>query len=277
MDFIELKAACRANYIEILIAELSEIGFDSFVEHSFGFDAYTEPDRFNEEGLKALAYQYAVSANFKYQINQVEKKNWNEEWEKSYQPIFIDTRCVVKASFHQLDRVYPIEIIINPKMSFGTGHHETTFQMLSQQLDLNFKGKRVLDAGCGTGILSVMSSKLGAETVEACDIDEWCIENARENFTLNQTANIHVALGSTGSLHHHLHFDIILANINRNVLLDEIPLYASLLVNGGNMVLSGFFESDVKDLEALAGKHNLYKLKQTLKNKWASVLFEKKI
>ncbi len=276
MEFVELKAFCTPDYSEILIAELAEIGFDSFVEHSEGFDAYAESGAYDEALLQGLKYRYEVSAGFSYEINQVAKINWNEEWEKNYDPIFIDDRAVVKASFHNLERVYPIEIVVNPKMSFGTGHHETTFQMLSQQLDIDHKGKHVLDAGCGTGVLAIMASKLGAASVEACDIDEWSVENSSENFRLNQVENVHVALGKTSEMKYQEPFDIVLANINRNVLLEEMELYGSLLKDGAYLVLSGFYAADITDIEAEAKKYQIYKIKQTQKNQWVSVLLERK-
>lgn len=273
MDHIEVNIKCLPDFSEILLAELSEIGFDSFLDTEEGFKGYAEEKKFREDALKELMRRYAVAAEVQYEVTKIERRNWNEEWEKSYAPIIIDNRCVVKASFHNIEQSFPVEIIINPKMSFGTGHHETTYLMLSQQLELDHNQKDVLDVGCGTGILSIMASKLGASSINGCDIDEWSVENSKENIALNACDNIHIALGSVGTVKFVKQYDIIIANINHNVLLQEIPVYAGLLKEDGHVLVSGFYKNDVPDIQQIGKKNKLLKVNEKLKNNWASVLF----
>src|SRR5690606_20374736 len=192
-----------------------------------------------------------------FSFDKIEKQNWNEEWEKNYEPIIVDDKCLIRASFHNLDKKYPYEIIITPKMSFGTGHHQTTYLMIKSQLDIDHEGKRVLDAGCGTAILSIMASKRGAKEVEAFDIDEWSITNGNENCEVNSCTNIRLQQGTITEVEIHGEFDVVLANINKNVLLDEIKIYQQYLNKDGLLLLSGFFTTDIDDLKTEPSKYNL--------------------
>lgn len=275
MDHIEVQVRCLPGFSEILMAEMGEIGFDTFIDTDDGFNGYVSETDFSEAALKALFEKYSPASNAHYEWSRIPQKNWNEEWEKSYEPIVIDDRCVVRASFHQMERRFPYEIIINPKMSFGTGHHETTFLMLSQQLALDHKNRAVLDVGCGTGILSVMATKLGAKFTDACDIDEWSIENSKENRALNDCKNLRIVQGTVRSAKFDERYDIILANINRNVLLDEIPVYAGLLKENAHLVVSGFYKEDISPIRQTAEREGLFQKNQTLKNNWAAILFQK--
>lgn len=259
-----------------MIAELAEIGYESFVETPEGVDAYVQSSQFNENNVREIVQKYAGVAEISYSFVQLAKENWNEEWEKNYQPIFIDNQCVVRASFHRIEAKFRYEIIINPKMSFGTGHHETTYLMLSTQLEMNFAGKRVMDVGSGTGILAVMASKMGAAQVDAFDIEEWAVENAIENTQLNGCSNISVQQGTINKVQLQRRYDIVLANINRNILLQEIPQYVTYLVEGGLLLISGFYEQDISDLEKIASQHHLQQIRHMTKHNWASVLFRKK-
>lgn len=275
MSFKVIKVNCNADFGDMLMAELAEVGFDSFEEQEQGFEASIATEAFADATIKELMERYEGMTSLSYQVEEVEKKNWNEEWEKNYDPIFIADQCVVRASFHKIDKAFPYEIIINPKMSFGTGHHETTHLMLSHQLEVDHAEAAVMDAGCGTGILSIMASKVGAMHVLAYDIDDWCVENSRENFELNACENIDVVQGTIETLKIEGEFDIILANINKNVLLEEIPAYVKLLVSGGKLLLSGFYEEDVLDIETLCAKHQLKTIKQSTRNRWAALVLEK--
>lgn len=275
MDFIELKIAVSPDFSDILIAELAEIGFESFVDTDKGLDAYIQAPVFNEKQVQEIVHKYSSLANIQYSYTTIEKKNWNEEWEKNYEPIIIGSQCLIRASFHQGLGNYPYEIVINPKMSFGTGHHHTTALMIESQLNISHANKRVLDVGCGTGILAIMASKLGANHIDAFDTDEWAVENTRENIELNNCQKTSVQQGTIREVTLAPKYDIILANINRNVLLEEISAYTNLLPVGGYLLLSGFYEKDIADIENMAVTYGVAKQTQRIKEQWASLVFKK--
>ncbi|MEJ1236675.1 50S ribosomal protein L11 methyltransferase [Chryseolinea sp. T2] len=267
-----LKVVCQPEFNELLIAEMSEAGFDSFMENDDGFEAYTEGDAYDRDAVEAILSKYASQTELSYSFDRIEKQNWNEQWEKSYEPIVVDDRCIIRAEFHQPDKQYEYDLIITPKMSFGTGHHQTTHLMISAQMKMNHRGRRVMDAGCGTAILSIMASKLGAREVDAFDIDEWSVTNSFDNIELNHCTNIRHYLGKLADLSFDGTFDIILANINKNVLLDEIPLYAKYLGKGSELLLSGFYTEDIPDLLAVAAPFGLKETSRGEREKWASLL-----
>lgn len=276
MNYITIQAQCDSSIADMLIAELAEISFDSFMETDDGFQASVESDSFNKEAAEEIFGRYKAShPGLQYEMQEVARVNWNEEWEKNYDPIIVSDKCIVRASFHKPDRDYQYDIIINPKMSFGTGHHETTFLMLSAQMQVDHSQKRVLDIGCGTGILAIMAHKLGAKSVQAFDIDDWSIENSIENFQLNHCDHIPCTQGTIANVPFPGKQDIILANINRNVLLDEIPHYAELLDVNGYLLLSGFYKNDVAEITKTAENFGLKKLREETKKDWAMVLCQK--
>ncbi len=258
------------------MAEIAEAGFDTFMETDSGFEAYAEEDKADRKEVDAIQHKYDHVKPLQFLFERVEKQNWNEEWEKNVDPIIVDDTVLVRAAFHQLNKTFPIEIIITPKMSFGTGHHETTHLMLSNQLKIDHKGKRVMDAGCGTAILSVMASKVGATSVEAFDIDEWSVLNGEENAEVNDALNIHIQRGTIGDMKFSESFDIVLANINKNVLIAEMEQYAWHLVQGGMLLISGFYTKDVDDLIDVAGKFGLREISRSERETWAAVLLTKK-
>ncbi len=272
MDYIKLTVTCDASFSEILIAELGEAGFDTFMETINGFEAYIEEERFNESGIKEIIDRYQQQTEIHFQVDKIEKRNWNEEWEKNYEPIIVEDKCLIRAHFHKPDKHYPFEIIITPKMSFGTGHHQTTYLMIQNQMNIDHKNKRVMDAGCGTTILSIMASKLGAKEVEAFDIDEWSVINGTENIEVNQCNNIHIQQGKLSELPFDNHFDIILANINKNILLEEIGLYVQHLEPKGVLLMSGFYETDIGELVEKGESFGLHKISSYAKESWASLL-----
>lgn len=271
--YLSVQVYCKAEFIEILIAELAEIGYDSFWEHETGFEAYIEEDKIDEKTLKEVLNRYKTDSEVSYTLQKVEEKNWNVEWETHFEPIIVEDTCLVRATFHQIRKQYPYEIIINPKMSFGTGHHATTYLMLQWQMELDHQKKKVMDAGCGTGILSIMAAKRGASDMLAFDNNEWAIENSRENFEINHCPGIRFFLGTISDVDVDLKYDIILANINRNVLLEEIYLYANRLNAGGRLLLSGFYEKDASLIIEEANKQNLELKGKKERNDWVALLF----
>ena len=254
------------------MAELGEAGFETFLETETGFEAYVEMEMFDKEQVEYIKEKYRVQTPVAFFLDRIQKQNWNEAWEKSYEPIIVEDRCIIRADFHKIDKKYPYELIITPKMSFGTGHHQTTYLMIKSQMDMEHRGKRVMDAGCGTAILSIMASKLGAKEVEAFDIDEWSVSNGKENIDVNRCKNIHQQQGKLSELNITGMFDIILANINKNVLLEEIKLYRKFLVPSGLLLLSGFFTEDIPDLLTEASKYNLHELKRDERENWAALV-----
>jgi ribosomal protein L11 methyltransferase len=277
MNYLKIKINLSPEFHEILIAELNEKGYDSFEEKEDGIDAYISESAYSGLDLSAISEKYKELFTFTFKGEKLENKNWNEEWEKNFQPVIIADQCIVRASFHQPPKAYKHDIIINPKMSFGTGHHETTSMMIENQLGINHKNKQVMDAGSGTGILAIMASKLGAAHVSAFDVEEWAFENLKENISLNGCHNIFTALGDIESISLPLPvYDIILANINKNVLMAEIPSYAGRLQPGGILVLSGFYKDDCSDLLKVSEKHGLKKSGENEKNRWASLILKKK-
>lgn len=256
---------------DIIIAELSEIGFESFVENESGLTAYISESKFDEGELNAIHILSSDEFAIEWTSKSVAQQNWNEEWEKSFNPIVVDERCMVRAPFHQKSNV-DYDIIIEPKMSFGTGHHETTHMMLSHILDNDFKNKKVLDMGCGTGVLAILAEMRGATHLEAIDIDNWCYLNAIENADRNNCKKIEVFEGNSNLLLGKK-YDIILANINRNILLEDIPIYASSLNSKGLLFLSGFYSSDLDMISEKCKAHNLQFEKNLEKNNWVSVKY----
>ncbi|WBL42454.1 50S ribosomal protein L11 methyltransferase [Algoriphagus halophytocola] len=274
MDYLEFKIKCLDEFREILIAELSMIGFDSFLETEEGIDAYALRSDFDQAEFDEVIAKYKDEAQVTLEEGILPKVNWNAEWEKNYDPIAVDDLVYVRASFHTPQPQYKHEIIINPKMSFGTGHHATTFQMLRHQGQIDHQGKRVLDVGSGTGILAVMAHLLGASSVEAFDIDDWCVENGNENFDLN-VLETRMKLGTIREVNPSGEFDIILANINKNVLLDEMEIYVQLLKENGDLLLSGFYTEDIEDLQACAKQLGLDLVSSQSKDNWAALILKK--
>ncbi|MBX2898955.1 MAG: 50S ribosomal protein L11 methyltransferase [Cyclobacteriaceae bacterium] len=275
MKTLQLIVTCTPDFSEILMAEIAEAGFDTFMETETGFEAYSENPAVDKQLLEEIKEKYGQATRLTFQFSELEKQNWNEAWEKNVEPIIVDEHCLVRAAFHKIDKTYPYEIIITPKMSFGTGHHQTTHLMLSAQLKMDHKGKRVMDAGCGTAILSIMASKLGAKEVEAFDIDEWSVENGNENAATNACHNIHIQLGKINEVKLNGTFEIILANINKNILLSEMQQYAHYLKPAGQLLLSGFYEKDLPDLTTEAARYGLKEMLHKERETWACLLLQK--
>jgi len=263
---------CDPTLSEMLMAELAAVGYDSFQETDLGFVSYTEQE-IDSHFLDGIIVKYQQQGNVAYTIEQIIKENWNSKWEESYQPIVIGNECIVRASFHKPQPEYKIEIVINPKMSFGTGHHETTSLMMAAQLNIDHDNKAVLDAGCGTGILSILAGKLGAQHIMAFDKDEAVYDNIQENFKINDTIG-EILIGTIDSLKLSVGYDIILANINKNILLNDIASYKALLNANGRLLLSGFYKSDLTEIENSARQSKLKLLRSESRNNWSMAEFQ---
>ncbi len=270
-----LLVTCNTEFSEILMAELGEANFDTFLQNENGFEAYVEEDKFDQQLVEEIREKYISATPLVFSFTVIPKKNWNEAWEKSYTPIVVEDKCLIRADFHHPDKRYPYEIIITPKMSFGTGHHQTTYLMIKNIMEMACPDKRIMDAGCGTAILSIMACKLGAREVQAFDIDEWSVVNGNENIEINQCKNIHIQQGAVSDVNLTGNFDIILANINKNVLLDEIKRYVHYLNPQGLLLLSGFFTLDIPDILLEASLWNLKEIKRDDRETWASLLLQR--
>lgn len=278
MNYIEVDVKVDSEFSEILMAELGEAGFESFVETDEGLLAYIQEADFNEAILQALTAKYLDLTTIALTWKSLERRNWNEEWEKSYEPIEVDDQVRVRATFHEPNPSFKYDLLIQPKMSFGTGHHETTWLVMKEQLSLPHQNLSVMDVGCGTGILAILAYKLGATHLLGFDIDEWAVENTRENFAMNGLPDSsEVFQGTIQGVPADQVFGGILANINRNILLAEIPQYVAHLQPGGWLVTSGFYETDQADIEKCALENGLKILRSNTRNQWATVVFEKNI
>jgi ribosomal protein L11 methyltransferase len=274
MDFIQVNFNIEPyeEYIaDVLAAELGELGYDTFVPTENGLEAFIASDVFNDSELKNLLANFVFETSIDYKVTKIESKNWNEEWEKHYfEPIIIDNECVIHSSFHKNIPEAKYDIVIDPKMSFGTGHHETTSLVIGELLKMDLVGKKVLDMGCGTSVLAILAAMRGATDLLAIDIDSWCVENSVENIALNKISGINIKQGGAELLANQ-HFDIILANINRNILLADMEHYAACLSTNGQLYMSGFYSEDIPLIEAEANRNGLNLISSKLKNNWAVV------
>lgn len=266
---------CNETVNDVVAALAGEIGFESFMECEGGTQAYIPKALFDENALKEMVDHFPLpDTTLTYTVKAAEDKNWNEEWEKhSFQPIMIDDRCCIHSTLHKDTPPTEYEILINPEMSFGTGHHETTHSIISELLDADLTGKSVLDMGCGTSILAILASMHGADKVTAIDIDDWCVNNSRTNIALNHISNITVEWGDARLLENRPPFDVIIANINRNILLADLPHYAACMHRGSEIYMSGFYVEDIplirEKAESLGMEFGHYRER----NNWAAVKF----
>jgi ribosomal protein L11 methyltransferase len=278
MDYI--KVAFKFKEIEeyqhdILIAELGDIGFDTFEDTETGFDAFIIANLFNEADLKTLLTSFGDNLDAEYTITAIAPENWNEEWEKNFEPLIISDECYVRATFHAHQPQYKYEIVIDPKMAFGTGHHQTTTMMMRYILKTDVKDKEVLDMGAGTGILGILAAKRGAKAVTAIDNDEVCYRSAIENATLNNIDHLTSLCGSKETIPNKP-YDMILANINRNILLDQIETYASVLKTDGSIFFSGFYEQpDLEMIKVHCARFNLIYVDHQKLGDWVASKFIK--
>ncbi len=274
MNYIEYKFTISPlePWREIFLALLSECGFESFTDEDKGLNAYV---RKTDEDEQCILNRINVlhDAKITFERNEIEQQNWNAEWESNFHPILVNNQCYIRAEFHESKPEIPYEIIIQPKMSFGTGHHETTHLMVEYILETDFEGKDVLDMGCGTSILAILAKMKGASYVEAIDIDEWSVENSTENAERNGV-ELTVQLGDA-SLLGDRNFDVILANIQRNILLEDIPKYIQALNLTGELILSGLMEHDFEDIKSKCEENGLIFVSKKQRNEWIALKFQK--
>ena len=266
---------CNETVNDVVSALAGEIGFESFVEWENGVQAYIQQSLFDEEALKSMVADFPLpDTTVEYTIAEAEDKDWNEEWEKNFfQPIVIGDRCCIHSTFHKDTPQTEYEILINPQMAFGTGHHETTSSIISELLEADLQGKSVLDMGCGTSILAILASMRGADPITAIDIDDWCVNNSRDNITLNGIENITVEWGDANLLKGRAPFDVIIANINRNILLADMAQYAACMHSGSELFMSGFYVEDIPVIQEKAESLGMEFIHHREKNNWAAVKF----
>ena len=262
------------NLKDMFMELLGEIGFDSFMDTDEGIDAYCQEPLLNEEELNDIM-QMEQFANVKFLKKElIPDQDWNATWEASYEPVIINEFCRIRAPFHKVEGSYKYDLIIEPKMSFGTAHHETTSQIIELMLQSDFTGQNLLDMGSGTGVLAILAKKLGSATTVAIDNDEWAYRNALDNIRLNDENEIIVELGDASSLNDR-QFDVILANINRNILLRDMKEYVKCLVDGGKIFFSGFYEEDLVLIAKEAERLGLTYSNHVTKNNWTAAVFVK--
>jgi ribosomal protein L11 methyltransferase len=271
--YIEYNFTCspKEPATEILVAELGNVGFESFVENENGVTAYIQKIDWSAEILADIFVLNSKEFSIDYNQNEVPQTNWNEEWEKNFEPIQVDDLVSIRAPFHENPNL-KYDIVIEPKMSFGTGHHETTHMMVQHLLQLDLENKKVLDMGCGTGILAIFAEMKGAKPLDAIDIDNWCYENSVENVARNNCKNIAVYEGDA-SLLVDKKYDVIIANINRNILLMDMKVYTNCLEEKGVLLLSGFYEQDIPVIDAEVSKYGLKLEKFIQRNNWVALKY----
>ena len=260
---------------DILASELGNIGFDSFISEDTGLLAYIETGKFRELALEDCLNNFPLQdIRFYHTLRLIKSCNWNEEWEKNYfQPVAIEKECLIRASFHSEIKGFKYTLVIDPKMAFGTGNHATTHLMLSELLQLDVKGKAFLDMGCGTAVLAILAAIKEASQIVAIDIDEWAYENAIENCRLNRTEQIKVVLGGAEQIDRYGTFDYIFANINRNILLNDIHRYVPALNPEGSLFMSGFYKDDIPAIEAECRRYGLILSSFKEKDDWVATHF----
>lgn len=273
-NVVRIKLSRIEPFRDLLVYALGDEGeYDSFENRSDGLDAYVPTEKFDEGALRAAISENCEGCVVEYSVEELEDKDWNAEWERGHEAVLVDGFCWVRAPFHDHRDDVEYEIEIEPKMSFGTAHHATTYMMLTWLRDMDLGGRSVLDMGCGTAVLAILAKKRGSGYVEAVDVDEWAWRNARENVERNGCGEIVCRLGDATTLGDERRFDVILANINRNILLKDMPAYVGVLKRGGRLVMSGFYEGDIAMLQAGGEGLGLRLESRRTRDNWASLVF----
>lgn len=277
LEFSFRTTPCTEVVNDVLSAVLAEVGFESFVEQPEGLLAYIQQSLYDEIGVKTAISDFPIpDTSIEYSYTEAEDKDWNEEWEKNFfQPIVIGNRCVIHSTFHNDVPQAEYDIAINPQMAFGTGHHETTSLVIGELLDSELKGKTVLDMGCGTSILAILARMRGAASCTAIDIDDWCVRNSIENIELNKVDQIEVCLGDASILTEKGPFDVVIANINRNILLADMQHYVARMKQDATLLMSGFYVDDIPLIKAEAERLGLSFVGYKEKNRWVVTTFKR--
>jgi len=277
MNYLKINFTLEPNIkeaAEIMMAQLGDMGFESFIETETGFEAYMPNEQFSPESIDNLFIPFD-NVKISYTKETIADRNWNKTWEEYYfTPISIGNDVLIRGSFHEPARDVKYEIVIDPKMAFGTGHHETTVLMIKHILETDMKGKKVLDMGCGTGILGILCSMTGAAEITGIDIEDWAYNNTIENCKKNNINNMKAIHGDANDINSS-GYDIVLANINRNILLNDISKYSKVLKSGGLLFLSGFYESDLEIINNETKKHDLTFISSKSDNKWMASTYRK--
>jgi ribosomal protein L11 methyltransferase len=268
ISHLRLRIVCDAGLRDLLLAELGELGYEGFLESDEGLEAWTGPDNWSDMAIRQLAEKYRDLGFRSWETEQVPGRNWNDEWERNFTPLELAGGLYVRASFHAPRPAAAMEIVVDPRMAFGTGHHETTRMMLEAMHVLDLRGRHVLDVGTGTGILAILALKSGAVFADVTDIDPWSIDNCKANFALNGLDNYRIHRGMLQNLTFPAAFDLVLANINKNVLLAEMPLLAARMAGNGRLLLSGFYVDDVPELAESARQTGLETVSSREFNRW---------
>lgn len=267
--------SAESHHQDLLIDELADLGFDTFEETDFGFKAYIPSEDFDKAQVDDRLAFYNDMVSFSYEVNLIPQKNWNEVWESNFKPIEVAGQIYVRATFHEPKPDFKYEIVIDPKMAFGTGHHDTTCLMMDTMLENTMQGKNVLDMGCGTGILAILASKLGASSITAIDYDMLCYKSTFENTALNHVKGMHIICGSKEDIPNE-EYDVILANINRNILVDQMGRYNEVLKPSGEIYFSGFYEhTDLDIIKEEAHKYGFNYISHKTSNHWVAAKFIK--
>jgi ribosomal protein L11 methyltransferase len=276
MNYVEVTAILQPLLParEVLVVELAERGFESFVETDHGVKAYIQEPDFAPHLLEGLMTADIPDQRLEITTVVILDQNWNEQWESNFDPIIVDEQCLIRAPFHAVEKQYPFTITIEPKMSFGTGHHATTHLIVSAMLPMNCAGKTVLDMGCGTGVLAILAEMRGSAQIDAIDIDQWAFENTLENIERNACKHIRTIQGGAEAIPFESRYDLILANINRNILTRDMHLYVQHMNAGASILFSGFYESDQPEIKQTAEALGLKHIASNLRNEWTMMHFQ---
>lgn len=272
--FVNLNREIVDEEAEIVIALLSQADFESFETQEKGVKAYIQTQLIDSSEIDNIIFSLKQLYEFDLEIKELEDINWNEAWEKDYEPVFVNDSCVIRAPFHKISPSLEYDIVVEPKMAFGTGHHETTFLISNILFSEHLKNKEICDAGTGSGVLSIIASKLKAKKIFAYDIDVWSYNNTKENIKINKVQNVEIKHGDVSLIQGQL-FDIILANINRNILLKDVPSFTNSLKEKGTLIVSGFYSQDLPIIIKAFEKEQLKLEKFTNKNNWIAAIFKK--